>query len=353
MVTITELTWSALTKTVNEIKSPNQFLKKLLFGTHQSLSTETIEISVLKKGREIAPFVLKNGAALMVGGHTATFQTVEAPNIRIKRPFTPSELLYTRRPGTVIFPTTEEQAAAIREHVSRDMIVMADLITNAEEWLVAMAVRGVVSYAVADQENFTITFPKPAGNTVTLTGSDLWDDADPNEPNPEEDFHTAKKLISDEVGLGLTHAVMGEEAALYFRRLIKAQPTLDKLYVDAGRVTLNEQFTMDGAIFLGMFCGVACWEYSRSASLNGVDTPMIRSKYVEFVCANPAAENTLYYGSIPDMAAMANGRPFVGERFSKSWEEDDPSGLMALVHSRPLAVPRRPGSMVSMKVVSG
>lgn len=351
MATINELRWSSLTPAINEMKSPNQFLKRLLFGNHVTLSTEDIELSVLNKGREIAPFVRKNGEALLVDGHTETFQTVQAPNIRIKRPFTPSELLYNRRPGTVIFPTTGEQISAVQQHIARDMQVMADLITNSEEYLCALALRGTITYSVSPTEVFQVTYPKPPGNNVTL--STFWDDADPTLPDPEENFHTAKKLLSDEVGLGVTDAIMGEEAAQYFRFIVKRQGNLGQgPKLDTGRITFSEQFDQDGVIFLGTFCGIRCWEYSRSVDVDGSATPLVRSKYVEFVAATPAAEFTLYYGAIPDMKAL-NGRRFQGERFSKSWEQEDPSQMIALAHSRPLPVPRRPGAMVSMKVVSG
>lgn len=352
MATIDELRWSSLTPAINEMKSPNMFLKRLLFSRHVTLPTEDIELSVLTKGREIAPFVRKNGEALLVEGHSETFQTVAAPNIRIKRPFTPSELLFNRRPGTVIFsPGADMQVTALQQHIARDMQVMADLITNAEEYLCALAIRGTITYEVSPEEVFQITYPKPSGNNVTLTT--FWDDADPSLPDPEENFHTAKKLFSDEVGLGITDAIMGESAAQYFRYLMKYSASrLDKARLNDGMITFAEQFSEDGVIYLGTFCGVRCWEYSRSVSVNGSSTPLIRSKYVEFVTTSPAAEFTLYYGAIPDMKAL-QGRKFQGERFSKSWEQEDPSQMIALAHSRPLPVPRRPGAMVSMKVISG
>lgn len=353
MSVLTELTWVSMTQTVNEIKSPNQFIKNRLFSNHQALRTEHAQFDILNRARVMAPLVRKNGAALTVDGHTTTRRLVETPNIRIKMPFTPSDLLFTRRAGTSIYPTDQEQTTAIREHIARDMAGMNDMVVNTEEWMCASALRGTLSYSVTDEEVLQVTYLKPAGNTVTLTGSNLWDDTDLNNPSPDEDFHTAKKLIHDETGLQLTDAIMGETAAQQFRAIIKAQSTLDKLYVDAGRVTLNEQFSTDGVLFLGTFCGVRCWEYSRTALLDGTATPMIRANYVEFVSASPMAENVLYYGAIPDMDAMGDtGRPFVGERFSKSWLEKDPSVMMALLHTRPLPVTRRPGANVSMKVTA-
>lgn len=349
----TMLHWRSLTAAVNEIKSPNRFLSKLLFGRHQTFPTETVEYGQLDRARICAPFVRKNGAAISTGGHTESFIAIEPTNIRIKRPFTPSDLLYNRRPGSVIHAEGGTIMQAMREHISRDLQGLADDIVNSEEWLAAMAIRGTISYEVADQESFLVTFNKPSSHNITLTGDMLWDNADPTLPKPVEDFHTVKKLLSNAVGLGVTDAIMGEEAATAFRTLM-ASNALTGHYqkINTGETTFSEQFNEDGVIYLGTFCGVRCWEYSRSATLDGTATPMIRSKYVEFVAATPAAEFVTYYGAIADMKAL-QGNKFQGERFSKSWEEEDPSALQALLASRPLPCMRRPGACVSMKVVSG
>lgn len=350
MAVINELKWQTMTAAVNEMKSPNRFLNRLLFGQKRPVSTEDIEIDVLTKAREIAPFIRKNGEGIMVEGHGQIFQNVQAPNIRIKRPFTPSELLFGRTPGTIIFIDPTRQISAVQEHINRDLQVMSDLITNAQEFLASQAIQGVISYSVADQEHFTITFPKPAGNNITLTT--FWDDADPTLPEPEIDFLTAKRVISDEVGLAPTDVILGQEASEAFLRLAKKQELLDRRNVSAGTVTFNEQFDQDGVIFLGVFSGLRVWEYSRTASLNGVATDMIRPKFAEFVTTSAAAEYVEYFGAIPDIDAF-QGRLFQAQRFSKSWIQPDPSVQMSLLHSRPLPVPRRPGANVSMKVVSG
>lgn len=352
MSTINELKWASLTGTVNEMKAPNQFFKRLLFSNDTPVNTEDIELSVITKAREIAPLVRKNGEGLMVEGVGKTWQTVAAPNIRIKRPFTPSELLFGRQPGTVIFPDAGQQISAIQAHIARDLQAMNNMIANTEEYMAAMAVQGTLTYEVDEEEVFQITYPKPAGNTVTLTT--FWDDATPTDVKINNDFHTAKKLISDEVGLQVTDVVLGEEAATNFRNLVAGGhvKTLDQRNVNGGNVTFVEQFSEDGAIYLGNLDGIRVWEYPRTVLVNGSSTSLVRTKYAEFLAVTPAAENVNYYGAIPDMRTL-QGRTFVGRRFSKSWEIEDPSSMMALVASRPLPVPRRPGSMVSMKVVSG
>ncbi len=350
MAVINELKWQVQTAAVNEMKSPNRFLNRLLFPNKSPQSKEDIEIDVLTKAREIAPFIRKNGEGIMVEGHGQIFQTVGAPNIRIKRPFTPSELLFARTPGTVIFIPTGQQVSAIQAHVNRDLQVMSDMVTNAQEWMASQALIGVITYSVADQEVFKITFPKPAGNNITLTT--FWDDADPTLPEPEINFHTVKRIVADEVGLQPTDCILGSEAAESFLRLAKKQELLDRRNITAGQVDFTNLFDQDGVIFLGVFSGLRVWEYSRTASLNGVATDMIRPKFAEFVTANAAADMVEYFGAIPDMRIF-EGRNFVAERFSKSWDVEDPSARMALLHSRPLPVFRRPGAHVSMKVVSG
>ncbi len=351
MATIDELSWESMTAVVNEIKSPNQFLLKLLYRNRIALTTETIAIDVLTRAREVAPFVRKNGEALLVEGHGSTRQLVDAPNIRIKRPMEASDLLFGRKPGSVIFPPQTEQVSAIGAHIARELQVLADLVTNAEEYLAALSLQGTISYSVTPEENFTITYPKPAGHNITLVT--FWDDADPSLPEPEINVHAVKRLLSAEVGLGVTDAICGSEAADAFMRLAKNQKFLfDKRDVNMGGADFTTMFNEDGAIFLGRAFGVNFWEYSRTATVDGSSTNMLRAKYIEFVSATPSAEFTMYYGAIADMHAF-EGNLWIAQRFSKSWLTQDPSQRLALLHSRPLPVPRRPGAMVSMKVVSG
>lgn len=349
---ISQLHWRSLTRAINETKSPNSFLKRLLFGQHETKETDKIDLSVINRGRMIAPFVMKDAEALVVGGSNATFQTIEPPNIRIKRPFRPSELLEGRQPGTVIYPTADELSNAIRDFVAEETSYLADDITNSEELLCAQITdTGVITYQVGEPKAvFQITAPRPAGNnTAAIT---LWDDADASLPTPELDFLAAKRLISDAVGLGVTDVILGEKAASNFLRIAKAQNLLDKLHVEAGNVTFSSQFAQDGSIFHGTFCGVRVWEYGRTVSVEGVATRLIRTNYAIFVANVPGAEFRLYYGAIQDNKVLGRGSMFKSERFSKSWQQDDPAVDWVLATSRPLPWLRRPGAIVAMEVTN-
>jgi hypothetical protein len=305
--------------------------------------------------REIAPFIRKNGMAIMVSGVGGSAYTVEAPNIRLKRPFTPSEALFNRRPGGVIFsPTAGSKYGDFRATLADDMMVMESMIVNAEEYLCAMALQGAISYSEDDEEVFTITFAKPAANNITL--STFWNDGTPANVRVHANIRAAQAVVADAGEAPLTDAICGSEAAAELDELVESGNLkmlgADGANVSAGTYTFLSQFQDDGALYMGSLNGIRFWRYSRTATLNGVSTAMVRAKYVEFISTSASSDRVLYYGAIPDVKAL-QGRNFVGTRFAKSWEIEDPSALMSLVHSRPLPVPRRPAANVSMKVISG
>jgi hypothetical protein len=354
MSVINALKWTALTALVNQIKSPNQFLHRLLFSNHQTLPVETILLGSVIGGREIAPFVRKNGEAILVGGTTSKEITVEGPNIRLKQAFHPSVLLYQRQVGTQVLLTPgQNQLSAVEQAIARDTQHMANMVTNAQEYLASRVLQGSIAYNVEDAEVFTITIPRDSDNNITL--SVFWDNGGAN-ARPLQNIHKVKEVMSEAEGLAPTDAICGAEAAhallelhesgnIKLLGLQTAQPT-------AGMISFVEQFNDDGVIFLGTLAGVRFWQYSRTAKLNGVAQDMIRPKYVEFISTSPASERVEYYAAIPDFDAIQSGL-LQTERFSKSWLEKDPSQQIQLVHSRPLPWPRKPNATVSMKVVSG
>jgi hypothetical protein len=350
--TTSVLHWSTLTPVVNEIKSPAQFVRRFIFGNHVTLSTEKVELGFWDGSRDVAPFIRKHSEAVLVDGYGERFATVEPANIRMKTIVHPKKA-FDRRPGDVIFVRPGESGpvlSSLQRYVGLRAQRLADLETNAEEYLCCQALRGSVTYSVDEAEAFTVTFPRPAGNNVTLTT--FWDDADPSLPELEQDFYQAKKIISDEVGLQPTDVILGAEAVLWFMSVLKQQKILDMLHYFAGDVSLASQFSEDGAIYLGLFSGIKVWAYPRQVNVNGVATDLIRPKYAEFIANSAAAENLIYYAAIDDEDALESGS-FVTERFSKTWKTPDPSQRFMLLHSRPMPCTRRPGSMVSMKVVSG
>ncbi len=340
-----------LTATINEIKQPSNFLFDLVFSRRENLTTEKAEIGVWSGGRVCAPFVKKNGEARLVTGRSNDFQTIDTPHCRIKMPITPGNVVFARQPGSDIF-SPADQARGTAEYYMIQQQAMLDQIAESEEWLSAQALRMSITYTPAETEDvFQVTFPRSAGQATTPLVD--WDEADTSLVQIEEDFIEACRLVSESVGLGVTHCILGSTAAQHFRRVMKAQDLLDMMNVQAGQMSLNNPWTRSGAKPLGMFCGVEVWQYSRqTVDHTGTTQNLLRAKYAEFLAVTPAAEAVCYYGAIADAKSLGN-RLHVGPRFSKAWIQEDPSVEFLLAASRPLPVPRRADAYVSMKVVSG
>lgn len=352
---ITALTHVFLTQLLLDIKAPNQFLRDLLFSNRVTYPTETLQMDSITRGREIAPFVARDAEAIIMGQAGGTSQTVSAPNIRIKKAFTPSPLLFGRQPGGMVFVPGGGGRSVVQQaedYIAREVQDLKNTITNAEEWMVAQSLQGQITYSVVGGDIWRITYPRAAANNVTLTV--FWDDAVPANVNLDLDVASVKRIMSVD-GFSPTDAICGTTAADQVRKLITTGKvlTFNILNISGNTIDLGAQYQASGAIYIGTISGVRFWEYGRQATLNGVATDMIRPKYVEFVDNNSqAAERQLMFAAIPDFDLMEGGSAET-EIFSKSWTLPDPSVRQVLAHSRPLPWHRRPNSTLSMKVISG
>jgi hypothetical protein len=336
---------------VNEMKTPQAFLKNLLFSDTEEQGGENIVYGVIEGGRNVAPFVKKNGQAVMSGGYTEKEITVGPPNIRIKRPIEAADVIFRRHAADTIFISSGNAEAARDREVARQMQRLNDEVANAEEYLCSMAIQGTIDYTDADNDHFQITFPKSVGNTITL--SDFWDQTG----DCAETVMTVRMRMHDQVSLQPTHCILGSEAAVSFIKNASVRSLLDVRNLNIGKLDLTSGIAgadsmLQGAMYLGAIFGIQFWSYHPQVTVNGVATDLIRPKYAEFVHASPMAQNKLYYGAISDLDALDN-KLLAARRFSKSKVQWDPSILEILIASRPLPVPRRPDSIVSVKVVSG
>ena len=360
-----QLGWAFLTGALNEVKPDASFMKNLFFPQSRTVPTETIELSYLEGERKLAPFVEVNGEAIAVPGRTHRFANVMAPNIRIKRPMEAYEFLTRRRPGTAIFVGQSEVSAGYSAAIAEDTEVLASMISNRIEQMCAEMISTAAytytgSVAEGDraiQASFSISFPRAAALDVTLTGLDLWADSGGSEgtnSDPRTTFSDAKFQLS-KFGRQPTICVMGRDAAQAFMVHTKVQTQLENTRdIAFGRLTEETNFTDQGALFLGSYMGIDCWEYSRTYE-DQAETPaeqyFLDPDTVVFGTPEAQRDNVLYYGAIPDHDAIEGGL-LVTERFSKSWVTKDPSVRVQLAHSRPLPCLRRPNTVYAA-VVAG
>lgn len=351
VLTNTMLGWAYQTEVINNILPTSSFLKNLMFGGRElTVPTESVELSYLVGDMKMAPFVKVNGEARMVGGRSKYFDNVSCPNIRIKRPMEAFQVLNKRQPGTGIFVSGGSQIMrARREAIAQDAQTMRDKIDVREEWMVAQLLTGttaasmVLTYTDAEGDNFTVTVPRPHATDFVRNAGTAWSSS----TTIELDFHKAKEVMSKYQRLVPNVCVMGATAAAEFITNAGVKALLDTKNVSAGAISLQNQFNESGAIYLGRFCGVECWQYAAEydADTTGTSTPFIGAEQAIFLHTSPANKSVFYYGAIPDHDAMDAGL-LETKIFSKAWKEKDPSVYVQLAHTRPLPHIRKTGAVL-------
>lgn len=343
--------YSAMSRMVNESKDPNSFLNNLIFpaSTWEQLTTEFAEYSILYRKRKMAPYVHKNGTAIMIDGLQDGKAIIETPNIRIKRPLNLPAILFRREPGMSIFQNGGgAQKAAVLRKVAREIQELAWRADEAEEVQAAQLLRGEISYEVADGSAFKVTIPRPASHDTTA--ATMWDAV--SGVDILGDIGRVNRAINHEVGGQAQVALIGKDAVGPFLKNADIQKLLDTRNYEIGNIDLTRAIQDSGALYLGRIRGVQFWEYDRSVVMpDGSTFEMIRPNYVEFLNLSSRMQWTKFYGAIPDWHAFRTDA-WMQRRFSKQWLQNDPSVRIALLHTRPLCFVKRPGAMVSMQVLA-
>lgn len=348
-----------LTEVVNRRERPRRALTTMLFpdATHQNLLTETVQVDELTGTDEMAPFITKDGEAVAVGQDNGRSYTLDTPMISVKRPITASKLLFERQAGqTQVFVQdgSDLAAEAILKIIAEDMAKMERTVDKREEWMIAQALTGTITYTNEDTgSSFTIDMRKPAGNTFNAPGG-FWTIA---APTVLHDIKVVQRVLNDnEVGQA-TDAIGDITAADALDALLEAKKImLDTTYnVSAGEATLIANYEANGMRYIGKIGGVRFWEYNAKfpADGTGTMTSFIRAGYFEFVSlsAEAEAQRKLMYGRIPDLDAIMEGRS-ITRRFAKSELKKEPSVYIAYLKTRPFPWLYRADANVSLKVVA-
>lgn len=341
---------TVMTETIRRLDLPRTFWRTLLFSDERTLENETVELGKETRTRRAAPFVRSGSSAIMVRGRNTSLAQFETPNIRIKKPFNPGDVMFDRGPGEPLYNARLQ--GKMQRRMAKDLEDMEFQIREAEEFLCASVVKGVISYDVPGQDSFIVDYGKPADTVLSL--ADSWDGAT---PAIQMTFMRAKRDLAGRPGggFGLTDAVMGSNATDAFmadEQILKKMDSTVRVSI-GGPLDFTRDLEQNGAVqFLGSFMGVRCWSYVATTTLSdGSVVELTRPDYVEFVAATRGAMNRMYYGGITDPRALQAGGPEM-KRFSKSWFDEDPGTVYSLLQSRPLPVALNPDSMQSYKVTN-
>ncbi len=344
-----------LTRLVNRTERPRRALTAMLFpdATHRTLMTETVQVDELTGEDQLAPFIEVNGEAVAIDQNNGQSYTFACPMISVKRPLTAQQLLFERRAGQPIVFTEGRDVAGENalQQIADDLAKLERVCNKREEWMVAQALTGTITYSIEGGASFTIDMRKPAGNTFAAPNG-LWTG---ESPKVRADIKATQRLCNNnEVG-SVTDAIGDSTAADALDNLIEAETV--KFDKDANvfnpNTSMIAEYAENGMRFIGVIGGVRFWEYNASYKADGTGTvtTFIRAGYFEFVQITQTAQanRSMFYGRIPDLKAMREGLD-VTKRLARVIEKEEPSVLINILKTRPLPWFYRADENVSMQV---
>lgn len=338
-VDIPSFDWRSLTAAINQIPKAPSMLQDLIFKNRNSHAAEHIDVDVVIGGRKILPFVSNSAGGTVIDKLTGQMQSVKAPRIRPKKPFGATELLTQRGPGKQFYANGGGVNAERNRKIGEELADIRNRVDMTIEFMCAQALLG--SYSVSnDGYDFSIDFNMPATHLPTLGAGLGWNEAGGDVLG---DIDTWAQLISDATGMGPDIAICGKNVVAALRTNSDVQALLDNRRNDAGGFSWDTNSN-----YIGKLNGIDLYRYGNSYT-DYADASQTFISDDAFILVSSMARFSVEFGMILDLDA--GGAEIVGEYFSKSWLEKDPSVLWMLAESRPLPVLWQPEAVVNADVI--
>jgi len=327
---------STLIGVINGLDPFETFLLTMFFPEVITFETSTIDYDVVAPNSTLAPFV-----SPLVAGRADT------SNGYSTRKFKPAYLKpkHVVDPEKVIARKAGEQIGGGLFNGDRRRAIIADNLNDEREsiirrleWMCSQVLR--TGKTVVSGENYPtveVDFQRAAGNTITLTGTNVWTDTANAKPLDQMEAWNAQSEAP------ITDFVMD---ALSWKNLIKFQEVKDLLDTRRGSES-SVELGPDNAKWVsykGMLGSFHIWVYTGYYT----DDAGAKQLYVPdntVIGASSAVEGVRAFGAILDPAAGYQAL----EMFPKNWVSDDPAVENTMTQSAPLMVPKRPNATIAVK----
>lgn len=332
----------ALVRVVESLDVPVPFLLNRYFTLRQQSENEKIYFDRKDKKRRLAPFVspLVEGKVVEALGYKT--ESFEPPYVKPKTPINPNQQ-FRRRAGEAIGGSLSPQqrrdlavAEALREH--------EEMILERENVMAAEVLRtGKLTITGEGYGTVVLDFGRDPALTVTLTGSDAWDNGG---GDPVSDIEEWASLIQEKSGAVVTDVVLEPTAWRHMRQNEQVQKLLDTRRGSASTAETGP-LAANKVRFVGTIGEFNLFVYQdRYVDENGTEQRVLPVGTV--IMAGPEMEGTRAYAAIRDPRAEFAAVP----RFPKMWIEEDPAMEWIMTQSAPLTVPYRIDASLSATVLT-
>lgn len=326
-----------LTGVINQRPVQHDFFTNL-FSPRPPSAAEHFDIHIHSRGVSMLPAISNESPGTMRQSGTIEVATLRAPRFRPKRLFKATDRIKNgagmtpyNTGGNPVHLAIAEDMDAHRKEVDYMLEIMC----------ARAAVHGTLDlYDVIEgkvEKAFSVNFRRPATHNIALSTAEKWTAKD---SKLQEQLDAWDALIQEDTGFAASDLVLGKNAYTAFRKHADVHDDLDIRNIDLGALAPRI-----GRKFRGTWYGLNIW------TLSGTYTDMqgLTQHYMpedSALLLTRDAENVIEFGMPIDLDCTG---PV--QIFSKTFKQDDPSGIFSIAETRPLPWPKHAGWAVLAKVL--
>lgn len=333
------------------IDTPNPFMLDLFFGPSQQFETEKVAFDKVDRARRLAPFVSHHVAGKPMRQQGYLTKDFTPAYIKPKHVVDTTRPL-KRMPGERLLGAMTPEERYIR--VIGELFALQDLyIKRREEWMAAqILLTGGVTVEGEDFPVTTVTFGRPAGQTLQLTGSNQWGQSGVSALSNLRSWNTT---IMNASGFNANLVILDPFA----QELFIKDPEVKEILNNRAN-TPNPNFRIGNLQLAGVLAGAIGEEVKYLGQIGefhvfvyaqtyedeaGVVQTMLPPNTV--ILASPdGLQGIRTYGAIRDPRAGFRPLP----RFPKMWMVEDPSVTFLMTQSAPLPIVGWPEASMAVTV---
>ena len=334
---------ATLTKQVNNNLPAKRFLSS--FFQPVLLKTLNAELDTVEGSRVIAPFK-REGAKRTVtkrGGYTK--RPFHCYEISLERSTDAMDVFKAQpgEPSTVVDPMDPNDRQAYI--LGQDSLDLNNRINRTIETICSKALFDG-KYDILDEDNKKIDgidFGCKSSHKITKAGENLWTG---NQADVIGDLAALDTIVNEDSGLTVADKIFGSTAWNAARNNEKFMKDFDRLHVTGNSLDLAAGRNNLGARLVGFHNGCRIWVYDEIYKVGNDKVNFVPKDKVLAIGEGVAAK--LYFGCVGN---VKDGW-FVGERFAKTFYDEDDEEQKLIVKSRPLAVLQQADGIAWAKVVN-
>lgn len=337
----------SITEALNQRLPPKRFLARTFFKPRY-WATEQVMIDTIKGSRRVAPFVRPHQAGTAVQGDAITATAFMPQQINVHVRTDAYEAFRRAAAENISYANGEIRSPekAFAETIARDQETLVDAAYRTVERMCSEALfSGKVNMYDAEGNSISdVDEGFKDSHNITLASGKGWNEKD---TDPIKDLRDWRRLVAKDSGLTAHDVIFGSDAYDAFIANASVKDYLDKRNITLGGIAPQFNQDQDGALFMGVIEGLNIWVYDewyddlKTKTATAVVPP-------EKVCViSRELRADIHYGKVQDVQAGN----FVGEFFSRTYDEQDGSARYVQLRSAPLAVVEQADGLVVADVV--